>query len=28
VFVYGAPGSWLEDYAEQVEGLYFLPATE
>ena len=25
VFVYGAPGSWLETYAEQVENLYFIP---
>jgi hypothetical protein len=25
VFVYGAPGSWLETYAKQVENLYFIP---
>ena len=27
VFVYGAPGSYLEAYAEEVEGLYFIPIT-
>ena len=27
VFVYGAPGSDLEAYAEEVEGLYFIPIT-
>ena len=25
VFVYGPEGSWLEAYAEAVEGLYFIP---
>ena len=25
VFVYGPVGSWLEAYAEEVEGLYFIP---
>ena len=28
VFVYGTPGSWLEAYADEVEGLYFIPVTE